>query len=124
MKSIEKEIKLSVIDFVKNNWYEINLEKIGFSNHVELENFISCGDVTDAIWIIVEVMCWGMNDPAFVNPYLTEHFTEENYRIYHFYDSEDNERFFIVEFDENSEYIIKELKHSKKIVEIDVWEKI
>lgn len=135
MKNIERLLCNNMHDFVKDNIDKITdtWKYLGFADGEDMLSQIK-SNVEIAIWALTELLWWGMdkNYTALVfeecvvsnnNKYnLIADALEDEVTVYKLQDGE-NTKYFKLKID-GVNYKITEIKKTKKVIEVDVWEPI
>ena len=135
MKNIERLLCNNMHDFVKDHINKITdtWKYLGFVDGEDMLSQIK-SDVEIAIWALTELLWWGMdkNYTALVfeecvvsnnNKYnLISDALEDEVTVYKLQDGE-NTKYFKLKID-GTNYKITEIKKTKKVIEVDVWEPV
>lgn len=135
MKNIERLLCNNMHDFVKDHIDKITdtWKYLGFADGEDMLSQIK-SNVEIAVWALTELLWWGMdkNYTALVfeecvvsnnNKYnLTNDALEDEVTVYKLQDGE-NTKYFKLRID-GTNYKITEIKKTKKVIEVDVWEPI
>lgn len=135
MKNIERLLCNNMHDFVKDHIDKITdtWKYLGFTDGEDMLSQIK-SNVEIAIWALTELLWWGMdkNYTALVfeecvvsnnNKYnLIADALEDEVTVYKLQDGE-NTKYFKLKID-GTNYKITEIKKTKKVIEVDVWEPV
>ena len=130
MEDINKVLCKSMYNFVRIHIDEVTEKKDIFGNNVTYDDlgFKSKSDMlsqikndTDiAYWALTELLVWGLAKDYCRWLFVAEE--TDTFTVFRLFDSDENERYLICNYDLHKPIEIKEVKKVTKLVEVTTWE--
>lgn len=130
MKDINKVLRESMYNFVKAHVDEVTEKKDIFGHDVTYDDlgFKSKNDMLSQIkndadiayWALTELLVWGLEKDYCRWLFVAEE--TDTFTVFRLFDSDENERYLICNYELHKPIEIKEVRKVTKLVEVNTWE--